>query len=366
MAAPVQRDMRKVEFIKLLTAIRARRATYSFRCVQAMLKSAGMPSASGWAPLIAKFNELNYADPKTDWDFYHQTILSMHNASIHAGTTAIWMFKAPKADIAQMLPHLIGTLDKNSLFATQFPYPITEEELARQSFSTTPVATAVIEKGRTAIVSCGKRAYREREQLEPETIDEAFKAHLGTFQELIVVRSGFTQAYDRLVIDTLSDRLEIHIDLCCPLNTEELQQMQEADVKRIKEPMEKALRRKLPWLNNPINFYPCIANLYKAKDGAIQLLGHVTSTKSVKIERMRNQHLDLREELFHKKGRAAVNGTDAFSIKKGWPTARGNVPSVLIPGHSGLAGAIGAAVRHAVVENCATTEDFDTVISHLT
>lgn len=191
MAAPIQPNQRKAEFIKLLTAIRARRATYSFRCVQTLLKGAGMPSASGWSPLIDKFNSLNYLDAKIDWNLYHSTLLDMHKASIHAGTTAIWLFKAPKADIAEMIPKLAATVEKGAKFTTRFPYSLTEEELIDQSFNTTPVAVIDLEKGRTVLVACGKRAYREREQLEPETIDEAIKAHLGVFQELIIVRSGY-------------------------------------------------------------------------------------------------------------------------------------------------------------------------------
>lgn len=330
-----------------------------------MLKSAGMPSAHGWSPLLSKYSALNYADEKTDWDAYYESLMEMHRASISAGTTAIWLFKAPKEDLIDMLPHIASTISTASPFAQYFPFPLPEDQVAAQPFATVPVALLHPAEGRSVVVACGKRAYREREQLEPEEIAETVRAELGSFQELIVVRSGYTQAYDRLVFDLHAERLEIHLDLCCPLNTDELQQMQESYVDRMKGPTEKALGRELPWLHKPINLYPKIAALYQGDDGVVQLLGHVTSTKSVKVERMRSQTLDLRQELFHKKGRAAVDGTDAFAIKKGWPANRGNVPAVYIPGHSAQAGAADAAIRHAIIENCATVKDFEDVVSHL-
>ncbi len=356
---------RKAEFLKLLRAVRSRSASYSFRSVQAILKAAGMPSSNGWVPLLNKYEALNYADGSTDWDLYHETLLEMRAASILAGTTAVWLFKAPPADVADLQRKVVSSVSKTSPFAAAYPFPLPEEELSSQSFKTVPVFVENLGAGRSAVVSCGKRAYREREQLGPEDLQEELRAGLGNFQELIVVRSGFTQAYDRLIFDPAAGHFEIHLDLCCPLNTDELQQMQEAYIDRIKGPAEKAIGRKLPWLHKPTNLFPQIANLYKQGDGVVQLLGHVTSTKSVKVERMRSQLLDLREELFHKKGRAAVNDSDAFSIKKGWPAARGNVPAVFIPGHSGQAGATDAAVRYAIVENCATGQDLEGVVARL-
>ena len=356
---------RKSEFLKLLRAERTRSASYSFRSVQAILKAAGMPSANGWMPLLGKYEALNYADGTTDWDLYYETLLEMQASSILAGTPAVWLFEAPPADVDDLLRMVAPSVSTTSPFSAAYPFPLPEDELSSQSFKTVPVSVENLGGGRSAVVACGKRAYREREQLDPEDLQEELRAGLGSFQELIVVRSGFTQAYDRLVFDPAAGHFEIHLDLCCPLNTDELQQMQESYIDRIKGPTEKAFGRELPWLHKPINLFPRIAKLYKRGDGVVQLLGHVTSTKSVKVERMRSQLLDLREELFHKKGRAAVNDTDAFSIKKGWPAARGNVPAVFIPGHSGQAGAADAAVRYAIVENCATGQDLEGVVSHL-
>ncbi len=365
MATKLAPARRKEEFLKLLRAVRSRSASYSFRSVQAILKAAEMPSSNGWDPLLTKYETLDYDDASLDWDHYHKTLLEIRAASTLAGTTAVWLFKAPPVDVAELQRKVVSSISKTSPFSVSYPFPLSETELSSQSFKTVPVSVENLGGGRTAVVACGKRAYREREQLSPDDLREDLRAGLGNFQELIVVRSGFTQAYDRLVFDPAAGHFEIHLDLCCPLNTDELQQMLEAYIDRIKGPTEKAIGRNLPWLHKPINLFPRIAKLYRQDDGVVHLLGHVTSTKSVKVERMRSQLLDLREELFHKKGRAAVSDTDAFSIKKGWPTSRGNVPAVFIPGHSGQAGAADAVVRYAIIENCATVQDLDGVVARL-
>lgn len=366
MATSLQPGDAQAQILQWLSSIRSRQLSYSFRLVQARLKDEGLPSATGWTPLINRYSELDYSNPSANWSRYISVLGDVHRQAVMAGTTAIWLFDAPSQDIADMLANVHCLVTPGSAFSTTFPHPVTSDVLHAQRFETEVVGAMDIGNGAVAAVACGKRAFRHREQFDAQDVGEHTREEFGDFQELIVVRAGFTQAYDRLVFRRDAGRFEIHLDLCCPTSNEELQKAHESYIGRIKPIMERTLGRELSWLYRPLNLFPCIENLYNVADGRVLSLGHATGTKSIKEERMRGQGLDLRRELFHQQGIRAIRGTDAFSIKKGWDSQVGkHTPSIHIPGHFSKAGVAGAAVRHAIVENCASVADFDMVLSKL-
>jgi len=366
MAAATGAQTLKNEILSRLRAIRSRSSSYSFRFVQAALKEAGMPSATGWLPLLNKYESLDYAGSGTDWSAWLMALDELHKHSYLVGSTAVWTFEAPEEDIRAILANPEKLFDRDSPFFAPFPFPVAEDVLETQPFEVKLVAARDLGRGDVAIIGCGRRAYREREQYDASDLDDTFEI-LGRFEEIIVVRAGWTQAFDRWVLRPRSKRVELHVDLCCPLNADELETLQAKHVDLMKARVKKATGLTLDWLNKPRNLFPYIRKLYNAKDGLVLALGHATGTKSIKEERMRGQRLDLRDELFHKHGIKAIKGTEAYSIKKGWPVSSGkNVPSVYIPGHFSNAGAPNAAVRRAVIENCASLSDFELVIKKLT
>lgn len=351
--------------LRQLQSIRSRSSSFSFRLVQAALRAAELPTASGWEALLAKYEEFDYAAVDIDLEGIIGSLTSLHRQSCLAGVSAVWSFDAPEGVVAAMMPHLNDLLDPQSAFATPFPHPVEPDVLAKQGFAVRFVAIDKLGDGDVAVIGCGKRAYREREQIEAGALLAPVFEFLGSFDELIVVRSGLTQAYDRLAFRPETNRVELHVDLCCPMNSADLQQLYLAHMDHVKLKMKAATGLDMAWLNQPRNLFPYIKKLYNNADGIVISLGHATGTKSIKEERMRGQRLDLREELFHKHGIEAIDGTDAYSIKKGWPERQGNVPSVFIPGHFSNAGAADAAVRHAIIDGCGTVDEFQRVLGKL-
>jgi hypothetical protein len=357
----------KEDVLRWLNSLRSRRATYSFRLVQDRLRAQGMPSATGWKPLMARYEELNYANETTDWAEYVSTLTALHKCSVLYGSTVVWLFDAPAGDVADMAKHAGLLLDTTSPFAASFPHPVSESVLMRQAFKAKFVNLRRSKNGDVYVIGCAKRAFRHREQIDVSDLSESSQEDFNDFQELYGIRAGWTQAYDRLYFRPNKNRFEIHVDLCCPLNADELQQAQVAYITQVKNVMEKELRRPLPWLNQPRNLFPLIDKLYQEVDGRVISMGHATGSKSIKEERMRGRRLDLREEPFHIDGIKAIGGTtDAYSIKKGWPNGtHGNVPSVFIPGRPVAVGIPAPAMRRAVIENCAHKQDFEMILEKL-
>lgn len=355
----------KALILKLLRAIKNRSSSYSFRLVQSHLRAHEMPSASGWVPLLAKYEALNYDEMPTLWSDYIRALQSLLYNSIRCGTSVVWFFEAPTEALTGLIRVLPELVDHTAPYHQTFPFPLAEDDLRAQSM--TPVrAKFEAFDDEHVLFMCTKRAFREREPVIVTDMADQVRDALSDYDELIGVRSGFTQAFDRLIVRPQSGYMELHIDMCCPMNTEELTQYCETYISRFKDAVIAHSDDPLPWLGNAKNLFPRIAALYNDQDGRVLSLGHATGTKSIKEERMRGRDLDLREELFHKHGIKAIRDTDAYSIKKGWPSPTGsNVPSVAILGHFSRAGATHAFVRHAIVENCSVPSDFNLVRSKL-
>lgn len=323
-----------------------------------------MPTAQGWAPLLAKYQQLNYK--AINAQKYIDTLMGLHRNSCTASNTAIWIFEGPAAELTAISANADALLNKASVFAPAFPKPVDQQTLLASPLNGEFVRHLTMDDGTIVIYACAKRAFRHREAIEVDQLTASAQSDLSEYEEVFGIRSGYTQAYDRVVIDPSANTLELHIDLCCPLGADDLVQAQIYYTNKLKALLQHVAKSKLTWLNQGLNFFPKIDELYQAKDGQIIALGHATSTKSIKEERMRSRKQDLRKETFHKEGINAIPSTDHYSIKKGWDVLGAtHVPSVFIPGGSALAGAVGSAVRHAIIENCATPEDFRFVVNKI-
>lgn|GEM_PF-1926270 len=346
-----------------LNSLRLRQFSYSFRLVQAQLKAAGMPSASGWDSLFEKYQALKYSE--IDCTLYLNTVIEIYKNSLISSNAAIWLYEAPVESISAISTWAQKLINKKSVFAKTFPHPVEDEELNLAPFNGEFINFETLSNGDLVFYSCAKRAFRHRESIEVDQLEVPARKALIGYDEVFGIKSGFTQAYDRVVVRIESGLMELHIDMCCPLAADDLHQIQVYYTEKFKVFL-KSLTCSFLWLNQSKNLFPKITELYNAVDGQIIALGHSTSTKSIKEERMRNRRQDLRVETFHREGINAIPSTDLYSIKKGWTMSGwSHVPAVLIPGKASSAGAVGSSVRHALIEACATPEDFEFVVQKL-
>jgi hypothetical protein len=354
---------KRAEVVQWLEATRTRQTSYSFRLVTAQLRAVGFPTSTGWPNLLEKARNVPINDPKVDWDSYLEAARRIYESAMFCGTSATFLFEfTSRSAGAAVARQLDDFLDSTSPFARTYPAPLPHSSLQRAPFSPAFVAHAEAQH-RHMLVACGKRAYREREVVVPSEYAPAVRAVLEEFAEIYAIRRGVRQAFDRLVVEQREGRAELHIDMCVPLNSEELVVMAQTYRDRLN-----AAARTMglaDWLKGPTNVFPKIAEFYNEGTGNVVSLGHATGTKSVKEERMRSKVLDLRVELFHKHGIAAIQTTDAFSIKKGWQAARGHVPTIQIPGHFSMAGAATPVASYAVIDGCMNQVEFDDLVSKL-
>jgi hypothetical protein len=354
----------KAALLEALRAIQTRQDTYSFRLVQAKLRTAGMQSAQGWVPLLAKYEKTSLKEPKlTEWLQHARDIFW---TTVTCGRRAVVVFEVTPEQLALFEARAEQELiDLEVDFAETFPFPVEDDVLRQASYNGKFVYCNTSPDGDDWYFACAKRSFRRREPIIVQDLDEEARDALDGFDEVIGIKSGVVQAYDAVVVRHDALRVEIHIDLCCPMTTEDIRRAHLYYTRLLNHDViasdDVGLR-----LIHPHNFFPDIDRLYNDANGVVTSLGHATGTKSIKDERMRSKNLDLRTESFHKEGMREIGETDAFSIRKGWQVPHKLcVPTAIIPGHFSLAEQVGATIDFAIVENCFDYEDFDFVMGHL-
>lgn len=347
------------EVVKRLEAIRPRSA-YSFRLVQSILRDNKMETASGWDLLIDKYKKLDYS--KINSSNYIAVFDYIYSSSISASNSAVWVYDVPASDAVALIAKISTLINQRSVFRSSFPYPIDESVLIKAPYNGEFVGVDS-DGSRVVVYSCSKRTFNSREPIDLSALSLIALQSLKGFDEIIGVKSGFLQAYDRVVICP-SGRLEIHLDLCCNMSEEDMEQYRLYYVKLLKVFSKNVIGVPVTWLDYSRNFFPKIQSLYSSPDGEVISLEHTTSTKSVKGERMRGKGMDLRNENFHIEGMKSIASTDFFAIKKGWVSSSGgHVFSVSIPGKLPAAGSAFGTIRYVVVEGCIDFAEFKMAVS---
>ena len=325
----------KKELLSYLEALRSRQECYPYTIVRARLNAAKMPTATGWPPLLVKYNEL--VASKDRLIECRDEIRAIYLDSLLVGTRAVSVFKVTPQE-AQIASEGVGALvDAASEFAVRFPLPLSDSKIRRASFNGVFCHVIAHPDGSVRVFVCCKRAFRKREAIDLNVLDGSARSALEGYDEVIGVRNGFVQAFDSIVFRPSAGTVEVHIDMSCRLTRDDFSVARNFYTDRLNGLFGERFGNE-KWLLLPENFFPLISKLYARKDGFVNSLGHATTTNSIKEERMRGRKSDLRHEQFHEKGMEAIHGnTDEYSIKKGWLSAdETRVPTVLISDTSRL------------------------------
>ncbi|WP_156444496.1 hypothetical protein [Burkholderia sp. MSMB1826] len=326
----------KKELIQYLEALRARSDCYPVRFVTARLRAAAMPTAQGWPPLLAKYNDVVMS--RDSLIACRDLVKEIYLDSLLVGERAVSVFKISPAEAVEAGKRVVALVDSDSEYAERFPLPLSESKLRRASFNGVFCHAVTQADKSVRVFACCKRAFRMREPIDLTELDGDARSALDGYDEVIGVRSGFVQAFDSIIFRP-SGSVEVQIDISCRLTRDDFAKARNFYTERLNSFFGERFQNE-KWLLHAENFFPLIAKLYAQNDGFVNSLGHATTTQSIKEERMRGRKSDLRREQFHEEGMKAISGdTDEYSIRKAWLSNDGaRAPTVSISGHFSIAG----------------------------
>lgn len=124
-------------------------------------------------------------------------------------------------------------------------------------------------------------------------------------------------------------------------------------------------------LGTPVNLFPLINAIYRApKEGTVVELAFGTTTASTKHEKMRRKAHCLREETYHKGGKAALSTPiEPYRLSVHWRRKIGrdkfSVPELSLHSSGRASADTRPELIDAVIRNCMGADDFDYVKSRM-
>ncbi|MEI2429054.1 hypothetical protein RDV84_23840 [Lysobacter yananisis] len=337
------------------------RRGYSFRLVQAVLRDQDLPTAQGWEPLKEKVQGLaNAKDPKFIEKLKSITI----DLTLYA-EKAVALFPLSNTE-ALNIPAILGGIKPAGMYATNFPFLLSDAALTAQPTSLQPAHHLLTGQKLGNLVFATKFYETTRAKIEVADFN-SIPAELQGYDEVIAIRRTIKQLFHLVTLRATKKGnffLEIRLDTVA---------------KMVEDDFRKGFRAVRRWMNKQyasafgvddlldqeVNMFPAIKGLYAAADGRVRHLGSTTTSASVKQERMRSKFHDLRMEPFHVAGQK-VTALDSYSIDKNWDSWLGSgQPSVIVPGKVADISSDDPHVGMVFVDGAGSIDDFELVMEKL-
>ncbi|NEO83841.1 MAG: hypothetical protein F6J87_06200 [Spirulina sp. SIO3F2] len=277
-----------------------------------MLKKCELPSQRGTEKLIEELQQVNHGIGIT-----RIQNLEEHYANyLLIGDKALKIYKVSRS----VIDLLIESWRKHSLesteFGNRFPLLLTEEELSRTD-GRSKIIKIIENQESLDIVFCTKRFSVERKDLSMGDFSDDLRAELKDYDELIGVKRYDRQFFDVVSLHKSKNIIEVRIDISGNVKRE----IRDAAFRQIVNAFN-VQSNAFYGINSPLNsevdFFPIIDKLYHCNDAKVYEIKFLTEEGSTKYAKMKRNGDDLRQESFHRHGRAGVRTIGIYGITVFW------------------------------------------------
>lgn len=319
---------------------------------------AGLEPAHGWEKTQAKFADVSNPDGEARLLEY----LSEHNV---CGEKFTKIYEVSDVARDALQAGILGLTPDDNEFARCYPLSRNPDQID-QLGDPELVAIHKTEDGVGAVYANAVRLTK-RETIEFDDLSEDSAALQRQYDEIIGLKFRTVQLFSVIWVPHDHASVEIRSDLPAGMSMELAHALQSTMRQKVNE-------LGVVTLDAPVDRYPLLESIYQADgEGDVVELGFLTTTASVKNEKMRRTKLDLRREPYHLHGKEGL-GTpiEPFRMFVRWNleidgiwlapelglvgTARGR-STLGQPGSVGISGAI--------VKNCYGRPDFEHVIGKI-
>lgn len=203
-----------------------------------------------------------------------------------------------------------------------------------------------------------------REHIDVEALPDAVVQSFDDYEEIIGVKTIRFHAFDVIWIPVKGNTLDVRIDF--PEGT-----LSDVAVAARKMTLTEFVRLTAVAIPEPTNVFPLIDRMYNdGSEGTVVELGFGTTTASLKHEKMRRRKLDLRDETYHKGGKAALETPiEPFKLSIRWHRVVGkklnSEPELSLNSNSRAAGSSNPVLDRLVVRRCMGNDDYYYVRSRI-
>jgi hypothetical protein len=319
----------------------------------------GFPRGKGWEQTLEKLTKPQ--QEKVGQVDELAVALSEHAA---CGEKLSGFYAVDSEVLARVRAKVASIEIEENAFALAYPAVLTDDELSVQPNGFVLTAIEDKEDGVAAIFSSA-RVITVREEIEPDEMPDGWAGLFDEFEEVFGLKTVRFQAFDVVWIPHNGTLVDVRVDY--PEGTHH--DVALAAHARTVDAFHKIVGETV--FDGPMNLFPLIDRIYNdSAEGTVVELGFGTTTASLKNEKMRRKQLDLREEQYHKGGKAALKSPiEPFRLSVTWRRKAGgglySNPELSINSSARAAGGENPTVDNVVIRKCMGQVDYEFVRSRI-
>jgi hypothetical protein len=334
--------------------------------MRAIFKMCELPCGRGWEDTIKKLTEESNKNSNLVNNF--NTLRKYYSDHLLTGEKALKIFAIDREKIDKAIERIKNYEVPIDVFHETYPFPLPDEKLAEID-SLPKLVEVGNSESQLSIIFCTKRFFTERTEINTEDLSNEAKSSLGMYDELVGIRKYDRQFFDAIILWKDRNLVEIRID------TSQGRMPSKERIRAFSEIIDRfnSLVKEETGINEMlkanINFFPLIDRLYESNEGKVGELAFTTDEGSIKSEKMRREKVDLRNELYHKAGRQAVDHITAYRLAILWRFQLSDdvetQPELLLPGQSRSLSHSIQNLDEVIITKCSGLQDYNFVFEKI-
>ncbi|MEO1432601.1 MAG: hypothetical protein AAFV71_26715 [Cyanobacteria bacterium J06633_8] len=337
----------------------------SWSTMRVILKICDLPVGRGWEQTITKLTDEESV--RNDISDKIEQLNNCYENHLLVNDKALKIYPLERKKIDKLIAVFKKYKPTDTVFHQTYPFPLSDDNLKEIDFSQKLVEIRDTEDN-LSVIFCTKRLFIERSQINTEELNEDTRKDLVDYDKIIGIKEHYRQFFDVVVLSKKRNTIEVRVDITGALSLEDKSKAFFQTINQFNTLSEQKARIKTP-LQEGINFFPLIDNLYESDEGKVVELAFITDEGSTKSEKMRKGSVDLRTETYHHAGKQAVHHITSYRLAILWNIKiSGGLytkPEILLPGNAQILSNQTQSLDEVCILNCSSLDDYEFVVEKI-
>ena len=306
----------------------------------------------------------------------YDKLKDLYSDYLLVGQKAVKLFSVETEIIEKLIILFQSYQVEKNVFLESYPFLLKEEKLKETDLLPKLVHIKDTDDN-LSLVFCTRRSFTERTPINTEKLSNEFRSELNkvlnNYDEIFAIKHCIRQFFNVVVIWKKKKFIEIRVDIANGISSQE---RGTAFVETV-EQFNCLVKERIgvdTLLKECINFFPLIDNLYKSNsEGKVCEITFTTDEGSIKSAKMRRRDVDIRNEMYHQAGIAAVHHITLYRLAISWSyKITEKITShieLFLPGKLISLSATEQILEEVIIEKCSVIEEynfiFDRIITYL-